>query len=129
MSAAASVRPSAAPSPTLSIVLATLNERANLPELISRIRHQTLPTSEIIVVDDGSTDGTREFLRELAATDPGLRLLFHEGKQTTLRAQYQGIEAAVGQYVAVMDAGDEWAEHALGKLAQAVAADRGAAPS
>jgi dolichol-phosphate mannosyltransferase len=88
----------------LSIVLATLNERANLPELIERIQRQPLPPYEIMVVDDGSSDGTREFIRDLGARDDRIRLLSHEGKQTTLRAQCQGIDGSVGRFVVVMDA-------------------------
>jgi dolichol-phosphate mannosyltransferase len=87
-----------------TVVLATLNERSNLPEVVDRIRRLSLPRLEIVVVDDGSTDGTREFVRELTARDSGVRLIEHDGKQTTLRAQCQGIEAAHGEYVVVMDA-------------------------
>jgi dolichol-phosphate mannosyltransferase len=88
----------------LSIVLATLNERANLPEVIERIQRQRLPPYEIVVVDDGSSDGTREYVRDLGVRDGRVRLLSHEGKQTTLRAQCQGIEASAGRLVVVMDA-------------------------
>ena len=91
-------------SPELSIVLATLNERANLPEVLDRIRAQTLPSFEVLVVDDGSTDGTREYLSATAATDARVRPVFHEGKQTTLRAQCQGIGVSHGAMVVVMDA-------------------------
>jgi dolichol-phosphate mannosyltransferase len=90
--------------PVLSIILATLNERDNLPEVLGRIAQQSLPPYELIVVDDGSTDGTREFVTRLAAHEPRLRPIFHDGKQTTLRAQCQGIEAAHGEFVVVMDA-------------------------
>jgi dolichol-phosphate mannosyltransferase len=102
--------------PVLSVVLATLNERQNLPEVVERIRHQDLPPCEIIVVDDGSTDGTREYLRELVRTDPGIRLLFHDGKQTTLRAQCQGIDATLGQFVVVMDADLQHPPELLGPM-------------
>jgi dolichol-phosphate mannosyltransferase len=91
------------PEPELSIVLATLNERPNLPELFRRIRAQPLPSFEVLVVDDGSTDGTREFLIEEARNDPRLRPVFHDGKQTTLRAQCQAIAVARGKFVVVMD--------------------------
>jgi dolichol-phosphate mannosyltransferase len=90
--------------PVVSIVLATFNERRNLPEVVERIRRQDLPPYEILVADDGSTDGTREYLQELATRDRRVRFLFHEGKQTTLRAQCRAIETAVGRYVVVMDA-------------------------
>jgi dolichol-phosphate mannosyltransferase len=88
----------------LSIVLATYNERSNLPELIERLRGLSLPRYEVIVVDDGSTDGTRQFVDELVASDPRFRPLYHEGKQTTVRAQSQGIRAARGEFVVIMDA-------------------------
>jgi dolichol-phosphate mannosyltransferase len=86
-----------------SIVLATLNERGNLPEVLDRIRRQGLPALEILIVDDGSNDGTREYVLGLSLADPRVRLLRHEGKQTTLRAQCQGIEAARGDRIVVMD--------------------------
>jgi dolichol-phosphate mannosyltransferase len=93
-----------APSPRLSIVLVTYNERANLPALLDRLRQAALPSWEAIVVDDGSTDGTRPFAQELSAVDPRFRVLLHDGRQTTVRAQCQGILAARGAFVAVMDA-------------------------
>ena len=86
------------------MILATINERASLPELALRICAQRLPPFEVVVVDDGSTDGSREYLTALAASDPRFRPIFHDGKQTTLRAQCQGIEAASGEFVVIMDA-------------------------
>ena len=96
--------PVAKPRPVLSIVLATLNERDNLPILVGRILPLPLPSFEVLVVDDGSTDGTREWVTEFGRQDPRLRPVFHEGKQTTLRAQCQGIDAARGELLIVMDA-------------------------
>lgn len=98
--ASAAERPDAV---RVSIVLAVLNERRNLPELFDRLRAAPLPAWEALVVDDGSTDGTREFVGELARTDPRLRLLLHDGKQTTVAAQAMGIAAARGPYVVIMD--------------------------
>lgn len=90
--------------PQLSIVLATFNERASMPLLLDRIRSTPLPSWELLVVDDGSTDGTREFLEAAARSDVRLRLIWHQGKQTTVRAQCQGIAASRGRSVVVMDA-------------------------
>lgn len=90
--------------PEVSIVLATLNERENLPSLLERLWTVPLPPFEVLVIDDGSTDGTREYLEEVARTEHRLRLIWHDGKQTTLRAQCQGIAVAEGRYVIVMDA-------------------------
>ncbi len=90
--------------PRLSVVLATLNERANLPDLFDRLGSLALPSVEFLIVDDGSTDGTREYVAERAARDARFRLLVHDGQQTTLRAQCQGIDEARGEYLVVMDA-------------------------
>jgi dolichol-phosphate mannosyltransferase len=90
--------------PEISIVLATLNEGRNIREVVQRIERQKLPSYEIIVVDDGSTDGTREYVRERSTQDSRIRYLFHDGKQTTLRAHGLGIDATRGRFVVVMDA-------------------------
>ena len=101
---ASSATTAAAEEPTVSVILATLNERENLPNLLERLWRVALPPFEVLVVDDGSTDGTRDFLTEAARSEPRLRLIWHDGKQTTLRAQCQGIAASRGQFVIVMDA-------------------------
>lgn len=90
--------------PWVSVILATLNERENLPRLLERLWKVPLPPFEVLVIDDGSTDGTREYLTDAARSEPRLHLVWHEGKQTTLRAQCQGISSARGEFVVVMDA-------------------------
>jgi glycosyltransferase involved in cell wall biosynthesis len=93
----------APPPPEVSIILATLNEAKNIPILLHEIE-TTFPVShEVIVVDDGSTDGTREFLDGWAETHPNLRRIYNPGKQTTLRAHYQALREASGRYAIVMD--------------------------
>jgi len=81
-----------------------LNERNNIAPLLERLFALTLPPLEIIVVDDGSVDGTREYLQAIMQHEPRVHLLFHEGRQTLTTAQLQGIRAASGEYVVIMDA-------------------------
>ena len=63
--------------PELSIVIPVFNEEAVIPALIERLRsfvaRLTPLVTEIILVDDNSTDGTREIIYELAAEDPRVR--------------------------------------------------------
>lgn len=103
-------------SPRLSIVLALYNERASLPELFARIRAVALPSWEIVAVDDGSTDGSREFLLAEAAGDRRVRTIFHDGKQTTLRAQGLGLASARGEYAVIMDSDLQHPPELLGPM-------------
>ena len=89
--------------PRISIVLATLNERDALPPLLRSIRDLHLPPYELVVVDDGSTDGTREYVREASAADPSIRLIAHEGRRTLGPAQSEGLRGTRGEFIVVMD--------------------------
>lgn len=90
-------------SPDVSIILASLNERENLPRLIEMIRGLNIGTYELLVVDDGSTDGTRQFVLSMARGDPRIRPIFNDSRQTLTIAHLQGILASRGRYVIVMD--------------------------
>ena len=70
---------SAARSPRLLISLATYNEAGNLEPLIAEIR-RFAPASEILVIDDGSPDGTGELADRLAGEIPGVHVIHRPGK-------------------------------------------------
>lgn len=90
--------------PVVSIVLATLNERANITPLLAELFALDLPPLEVIVVDDGSVDGTREYVQAVMQRDRRVRLLCHQGRQTLTTAQLQGVQTALGRYIVIMDA-------------------------
>ena len=93
-------------SPGLSVVIPLLNERETFPLLLDRIR-AVAPDAEVIVVDDGSTDGSRELLRELDAQG-ALRALFHDRNQGKGAAMRTGFGAATGDVLLVQDADLEY---------------------
>lgn len=91
----------------VSVVIPLFNERESLPELKSRIdkvMSEEGLSYEILMIDDGSTDGSWDCIRELAAADPrvkGIRFRRNYGKSAAL---FCGFEKAQGDLVATMDA-------------------------
>ncbi|HYL52838.1 MAG TPA: glycosyltransferase family 2 protein, partial [Acidimicrobiia bacterium] len=93
----------------LSVVVPVFNERNTLVEILRRMRAVELPDSierEIIVVDDGSDDGTRDVLKQLG--DSTVRIIMHERNRGKGAAVRTGVANATGEYVLVQDADLEY---------------------
>ncbi len=103
-------------SPKVSVVIPTYDRASTVVRAIQSVLTQTYPNLEIIVVDDGSTDNTREVVQHLH--DPRLRYIRHEGNQGGSAARNTGIEVAAGDYIAFLDSDDEWLPEKLEKQVQ-----------
>jgi glycosyltransferase involved in cell wall biosynthesis len=92
--------------PLLSVVIPCFNEAATILDLLERVRSAPVASKQIIVVDDGSTDGTRELLQGLRADD--LTVLLHERNRGKGAALATGFAAARGEICIVQDADLEY---------------------
>ena len=93
----------------ISVVIPTLNRCFTLPRAIESVLQQALMPCEVIVVDNGSSDGTLELLK---SKYPTVRIL-HEKKIGVSAARNTGIKAARGRWVALLDSDDEWLPNKL----------------
>jgi len=92
--------------PALSVLIPVYNEKPTLGKLLERVR--AVPVDlEIILIDDGSTDGSREEV-EAAATVPGIRAFFHEKNRGKGAAVRTGLSACSGDIVIIQDADLEY---------------------
>jgi glycosyltransferase involved in cell wall biosynthesis len=89
----------------VSIIIPVYNEVGTIRTVLERVRSSPID-KEIVVIDDGSTDGTREILR--AETTDGTRVLTHTENQGKGAAIRTGLQHATGDYVLIQDADLEY---------------------
>ena len=95
----------------ISVVIPTFNRRQTIGRSIDSILNQTLFPSEIIVVDDGSTDGTSDYIQ---SNFPSIKLLSQPNKGVSA-ARNMGIKSADANWIALLDSDDEWFSQKLEK--------------
>ena len=103
--------------PKISVVVTSYNYANLIHETLDALVAQTYPAHEILVVDNGSTDGSPDVIREYAAKFPSVRLIQHEGcVNKGLPASVKlGAETATGEFVAFCEADDIWTPDHLEK--------------
>ncbi len=95
----------------LSIVIPVYNERDLLPQVLERVEQVELPSGlerQVVIVDDGSTDGTRDILRGLIRERPDYIIHFHEQNQGKGGGVRTGLKLATGDIVLIQDADLEY---------------------
>lgn len=107
------VRATGSTTAPISVVIPAYNAAATLGRALDSVRAQTLRVAEVLVVDDGSADGTAELVR--ARGDLPVRLIAAGQRGGAARARNLGIAEARADYIAFLDADDEWSSDKLQK--------------
>jgi glycosyltransferase involved in cell wall biosynthesis len=109
-----------APGEKISVIIPVFNRRQEVLRAIASVEAQTLSPSEIIVVDDASTDDTAEAVASLG--DERVRLLRHEHNRGASAARNTGVAAARGDWIAFLDSDDVWETEKLARQLSTLAA-------
>ena len=102
--------------PKLSIIIPVYNVKPFLEEALNSVINQTLQDIEIICVDDCSTDGSIDILKEYAKKDSRIILIKQEFNQGEVVAKYTGAQIAKSEYIATLDPDDYYAPNFCEKL-------------
>ena len=96
------------PSPLISIVIPVYNAAAYIEQCIRSVLDQTMKEIEIVAVNDGSTDNSKQILERLALSDERLKV-FHQNNKGVSATRNFGLQHATGSYIGFCDA-DDWME-------------------
>jgi glycosyltransferase involved in cell wall biosynthesis len=110
--------------PLVSVIIPAFNSAHSIGNAVGSAQGQSEGRIEIIVVDDASTDGTARVVEGLAARDPRVRLVRMERNGGPGIARNAGLDAAGGEWIALLDADDRYHPHRLQALLDAGASHK-----
>lgn len=109
--------------PLVSVVIPTYNRAYCLRRTLESVFAQTHRRLEVLLVDDGSTDGTAALAEEIGRNEPRLRYL-RQANAGVCAARNLGLETARGEYIALLDSDDVWFDWKIAAQVAVLAADR-----
>ncbi|NOY22054.1 MAG: glycosyltransferase family 2 protein [Acidobacteria bacterium] len=112
----------------LSVIMPVYNSKKFLEESANSVLSQQYDSLELLLIDDGSTDGSRVLIHKLSAQDRRVRPIFLPSNSGPARSRNAGIEQATGQFIAFLDSDDVWLPEKL-KLQLQFMKETGAAVS
>lgn len=96
----------------VSVVIPAYNSEHSIEKAVQSVIEQSVPVKEIIIVNDGSSDGTIGVVRKLEKMSDGIRLI-EQANGGPAKARNTGIENASCEWIAFLDADDSWLPHRL----------------
>ncbi|MGZ4862113.1 MAG: glycosyltransferase [Halobacteriota archaeon] len=101
--------------PTVSVFMKSYNHAPFIGEAIDSVIHQDFDDLELIIVDDASTDGSRQIIEHFQSLDDRIQTIFHEHNRGISKTVNDGIDAARGTFIAQIDSDDVWTKDKLRK--------------
>ena len=102
--------------PKISVIIPAYNAERYIARCLESVIRQTFEDLEIIVVDDGSADGTLGIVEDYASRDPRIKIIRHPENMGILWTRKTGIEASQGEYIAFSDSDDTVEADYCGKM-------------
>ncbi|MBM6614267.1 glycosyltransferase family 2 protein [Desemzia sp. RIT804] len=99
--------------PIISVITPVYNAEKYIENTINSVREQTFAHFEMILVDDCSTDNSREVIEKITKVDSRVKYVLLENNSGAAVARNTGIEAAKGRYIAFLDSDDVWKKDKL----------------
>ena len=99
--------------PFVSVIMPAYNTEKYIEEAIRSVVSQTVQDWELVVIDDCSTDATRQVIKDLCEGDQRIRLYENESNMGVAKTRNRGFQLAQGEYVALLDSDDVWAKEKL----------------
>ena len=102
--------------PLVTVVVPAFNAESSLAQTIASVQAQSLEDIEILIIDDASTDATLTLARHLAESDPRVKVIAARRNLGPAGARNLGLEAASGDWIALLDADDAFEPGRLARL-------------
>ena len=108
--------------PTVSVIIPTFNHANFLPFALQSLIDQTYRDFEVLVIDDGSIDGSAEIVKDYCSKDPRFSYYYQENKGRSAARNY-GLEMARGKYITFLDSDDVYLPEKIEKQVQVLDTD------
>ncbi len=101
--------------PLISVVMASYNHQEFISDTIASVLNQTFEDLELVIVEDCSTDNSREIIEAYRKNDARVRAVFHSENRGIAKTFNDGLDEAAGKFVAIIGSDDLWVEDKLEK--------------
>ncbi|CAL68227.1 glycosyltransferase family 2 protein [Christiangramia forsetii] len=99
----------------VSVIMPAYNSEVFITESIQSVIRQTYPNWELLIIDDASSDTTKQIVQKFSSEDERIKLLKNSTNAGTHHSRNKGIKAASGNFIAFLDADDQWKPQKLEK--------------